>query len=109
MPTTGTAKLRIIRHGGYADMLRAYNIFVNDELAGSISRNSVLNLAVPGGPLKVEARVDWGRSRPLTIEAAPERTVEVEVSNHWGAFLALWAITFGFRSYLTLRQVLSSP
>jgi hypothetical protein len=105
MPAAATCHLKIIRRGGYADALRSYKIFVNDEPVGSIARNATLELDVPSGPLKVEARVDWGRSRPLTIEAAPNQTIEVEVSNNWGAFLSLWAITFGYRSYLILKQV----
>jgi hypothetical protein len=104
MSARSSSKLRIVRRGGYADMLRSYKIFVNDEATGSIARNSVLDLDVPSGPLKVEARVDWGRSQPVMIEAQPDQTVEVEVSNHWGPWLAPWAITFGASSYLTLKQ-----
>src|ERR1700692_1975903 len=108
MPTGATCKLKVVRGGGYADAIRSYKIFVNKEKVGTIARNSVLNLEVPSGPLTVEARVDWGRSRPLTIAATPDQRIEIEVSNHWGALLGLWAITFGYRSYLTLKQVPSS-
>ena len=104
--TSGTASaLRIIRHSGYADLLRSYEIIVNGTRVGRLPRDSVLNLEVPSGPITIEARLDWGRSRPLTIEAAPGKTIEVEVSNTWGALLALWGATFGFRSYLTLEQL----
>jgi hypothetical protein len=105
MAMAGDAKLRIVRHGGYADFLRSYKIFVNDVTAGTISRNAVLDLEVPSGRLKIEARVDWGRSQPLVVDAAPGQTITVEVSNHWGAWLSLWAITFGARSYLELNEV----
>ena len=43
-----------------------------------------------------------GRSRPLTIEAAPRQKIEIEVVNNWGALLSLWAITFGKNTYLKL-------
>ena len=99
------AKLQIVRHGGYADMLRSYKIVVNDEKVGSIARNSVLNFDVPSGRLKVEAHVDWGRSQPLLIDVAPGQKITVEVSNHWGALLALWGATFGARTYLELKEV----
>ena len=108
MPTGATCKLKVVRRGGYADALRSYKIFVNKEQIGTIDRNSVLNLEVPSGPLTIEARLDWGRSRPLTIMTAPDQRIEIEVSNHWGALLGLWAVTFGYRSYLTLKQVSSS-
>jgi hypothetical protein len=107
--TSGTAcALRIIRHSGYADLLRSYEIIVNGTRVGRLPRESVLELEVPCGPVTIEARLDWGRSRPLRIEAAPGKTIEVEVSNTWGALLALWGATFGFRSYLTVKQ-LNSP
>ena len=72
-------------------------------VVGSIARDSVLDLEVPSGSLTIEARIDWGRSRSLTIEAMPGKRFDIEVSNHWGALCALWAITFGYRSYLTLK------
>ncbi len=107
--TTGTpSMLRIVRGSGLADRFRQYKIFVNGAEAGTIARDSVLDLEVPSGPLTIEARIDWGRSRPLTIEAAPGERIEVEVLNHWGALLALWGITFGFRTYLTLKRLPAS-
>jgi hypothetical protein len=105
MVTGATCMLRIVRRSGYADALRSYKIFINGTAAGSIARNSVLDLEVPSGPLTIEARVDWGRSRPLAIEVAPGKKLEIEVSNHWGALLSLWAATFGYRSYLILKQL----
>lgn len=105
MPTGGTSKLKIIRHSGYADRLRSYKIFVNDKHVGNVARNSVLDLEVPSGPLKVQARIDWGRSRQLVVNAAPNQTIEIEVSNRWGPFLGLWGATFGAGSYLLLKQL----
>jgi hypothetical protein len=104
MPADATCALRIVRHSGYADVLRSYKTFINGVHVGAIARNSVLDLQVPSGPVTIEARVDWGRSRPLTIEATPNQRIEVEVFNTWGALLAIWAVTFGYRSYLTLKQ-----
>jgi hypothetical protein len=101
---TGDAKLKVLRSGGYTDMLRAYKIFINGEAIGSISRNGVLESEVPSGRLKIEARVDWGRSQPLVLDVAPGQTVTVEVSNHWGAWLALWAIIFDAQSYLEIKE-----
>jgi hypothetical protein len=108
MPGNGTSKLSIVRRGGFADSLRPYKIFANGEQVGTIKKNSVLHLDVPSGTIKVEARIDWGESEPLTITAAPGQTIEIEVSNHWGLWLALWGATFGSHSYLNLKQLGSS-
>jgi hypothetical protein len=105
MIANAPCQLRIIRHSGFADFLRSYKIIINGSEVGSIARNSVLNIEVPSGPLRIEAQVDWGRSRPLLMEATPNQKIEIEVSNHWGALLAIWAITFGYRSYLALKQL----
>jgi hypothetical protein len=108
MPTSTTSKLKIIRHGGNADRLRSYKIFVDDKHVGNVSHNGVLDLEVPNGTVKVQARIDWARSRPLVVNAAPNQTIEIEVSNHWGLFLALWSVTFGAGNYLLLKQLSSS-
>ena len=105
MATDANCTLRIIRRSGYADALRSYKILINGTAVGSVALNSVLDLEVPCGPLEIEARVDWARSSPLAIEAVPGKKIEVEVSNNWGALLGLWAVTFGYRSYLLLREL----
>jgi hypothetical protein len=104
MPPDDTCTVRFVRRSQYADMLRSYKLFINGMEMGSIARNTILDLEVPAGPLTIEARIDWGRSELLTIDAAPRQKIEIEVSNHWGALLALWAVTFGSRSYLVLKQ-----
>jgi hypothetical protein len=108
MSTGATCMLRLVRGSGYADSLRRYKIFINGAQVGTIARDAILDLEVPSGPLTIEARIDWGRSQPLTIEATPDQRIELEVLNHWGALRALWGITFGFRTYLTLKRLPAS-
>jgi hypothetical protein len=105
MPTGAACTLRIVRRSQFADWLRSYKILLDGNAVGSSARNSVLDLEVPSGPHTIEARVDWGRSPPLTIDAAPGKRIDIEVSNNWGALLALWGVTFGYRSYLILKQL----
>ena len=105
MAAGATCTLRLVRRSQFADRLRSYKIFINGSQVGIIARNSVLDLEVPSGPLTIEARIDWGRSRPLNIATTPHERIEIEVSNRWNALLAIWAITFGSRDYLTLKQL----
>ena len=101
-----TSKLKVVRRQKvYSDCLRAYEIFIDDRMIGSVKPNSVLEIEISSGRHIVRGKVDWGRSKPLEIYVRPGDTVEIEVANHWGAFLALWAITFGAGSYMTLKQV----
>lgn len=96
--------LRIVRGRQYADRLRSYKIYVNGTQVCTIGANAQQEVEVRSGPLSIEARIDWTRSRPLTIEARPGTTIEVEVSNEWSPLLALFAITIGAGNYLTLKQ-----
>jgi hypothetical protein len=82
--------------------MRSYRILLNGQDAGKIAAGDTLDIAVPAGDVTIEARIDWARSQPLTINAAAGRTIEVDVTNHWGAVWALWAVTFGADSYLLL-------
>jgi hypothetical protein len=105
MLSSAICKIRIIRRSQYRDALRSYKVIVNGLEVGTISRNALLDIEAPSGALRVEARIDWGRSLPLLIDAAPSQNIEIEVSNEWPSGLALWAVTFGFRRYLTLKQL----
>lgn len=50
---SNTRRLRIDRLGHAADMLRSYEIIVNEELAGEIKRNGMLEIAVPTAPFTI--------------------------------------------------------
>jgi hypothetical protein len=102
MAQADACTIKIIRPSQYADMMRSYQIMLNGQKAGSIAKGGVLELAAPAGRMTIEARIDWGRSQPLMIDAKPGEAHEIEVRNHWGNALALWAITFGRNSYLEL-------
>ena len=108
MTQQGICTLKFVRSARFADALRSYKIFVNNNQVGTLARNSVLEVQAPSGPLAIQARIDWGRSEPLFVEAAPQQKIEIEVSNRWGAWLALWAVTFGARSYLELKRLPAS-
>ena len=94
--------IRLVRPPQFADMLRSYEIVLNGKSAGMIEPNSILEISTPAGAITIEAKIDWGRSRPLSIQTVPHQTVEIEVRNHWGVLLAPWAISFGKNSYLSL-------
>jgi hypothetical protein len=57
-------KVRIVRRFQYKDALRSYKIIINGSQVGTIARNSSLEIEVPCGGLRNEARIDWGRSLP---------------------------------------------
>jgi hypothetical protein len=101
--------IRIIRPSRFVDVLRSYRILLNGKEAGKISHNGVLEVETPAGAVTIEARIDWARSQPLMANTTPGQTVEIEVTNRWGALSALWAITFGRNSYLLLTPRSATP
>jgi hypothetical protein len=104
MAEDNTCTIRLVRPPLFADRIRSYKILLNGKVAGSIGHDSTLEIAAPAGATRLEAKLDWARSRPLTINTLPRETIEIEVRNHWGLGRALWAITFGRNSYLLLTQ-----
>jgi len=104
MTEDNMSTIRVVRPALPADLIRSYKILLNGKLAGTIGHNSTLEIAAPAGANTIEARIDWARSRPLTVNSVPHQTIEVEVRNRWGMLLALWAVTFGKNSYLLLTQ-----
>ena len=105
MTQDNRSKIRIVRTSLSADYLRSYLILIDGEVAGAVGSDGLLELEVAAGSHSIEAKVDWGRSMPLTLEVLPNQTIEIEVSNNWGAWLSLWAITFGKDTYLKLTRL----
>ena len=102
MAEANACTIRLVRPSLLVDVFRSYRILVNGRSAGKIGNDATLEISVPAGLVTIEARLDWVRSQPLTIDAVPGQTLEIEVRNHWGASRALWAISFGRDSYLLL-------
>lgn len=107
--TFETARLIIHRYVQWADIFRAYRIFVDEVEMGRIRRNSTLDLEIPAGRHVIGAAIDWVRAEPILIDAQAQQTVHVEVSNTYGARKAEYAVTVGKDTYLTLKQLNGPP
>jgi len=105
VPMPNNATIRVVRSRRATERPGPYEIFVNGAQIGTIGRESAVDFPVPSGQLSVVARDDWGDSRPLRIEASPNREVKIEIARHGGRFCAAWAMVFGLSDYLTLRQI----
>ncbi len=99
------ATLVVTRGGGFSDRLRAYKILVNGVEKVEIKAKSRVEIPVSADAHMVQATIDWTSSNFLLVTLAPGEVAEIEVSNTFGAWRAIWAISFGARNYLTLKQV----
>ena len=108
MPTKQTSTIRFVRPSRFADLVRRYKLFVNGRQVGVLGASGTLEVEVAPGPQEILARLDWCRSEPLRIETTPGQTVGIDVTNDWSPLLAIWAVTFGHRKYLTLKVIRSA-
>ncbi len=109
VPMPADSTIRIIRLASTADRLRPYRILVNGVEVGTVRNHSIVDFAVPSGLLTIEARIDWGRSPPLQVEAPSGGRVNIAIANRWGALLSLWGMAFRYRRYLTLTLLPPEP
>jgi hypothetical protein len=103
-PGLADCLLRVIRLSNYSERVRAYDIFINGVVVGTIARNRVAEFRIPSGTHVIEVRSGRVGSRPLMIEATPDDAVEIEVWNRGGTLRAVWAATLGSDEFLTIRQ-----
>jgi hypothetical protein len=98
--------IRIVRHDAFADRNKPYGIFINGAQVGTVGPDGVADFRVPHGAVLIEARNDWGASRPLKVDTARNHRVDIEVSNRfrrgWRGF---GARLFGSDNPLSLRQL----
>lgn len=98
------AKLTVQRDTGYADKLRKYRVFLNGSEIGQLAEGAVLHQEIGEGSHTLEARIDWGGSRPLKLNASTSDRVVVVRSalRGWRVILALLYVIFNRQGYLTL-------
>jgi hypothetical protein len=87
--------IRLVRPSKYTDSIRTYNILLNGKIAGSVGNNSTLEIAAPAGATTIEARIDWGRSQPLTINTVAHQR------NYWDPYFSI--VDIGVRPLGELR------
>jgi len=95
-------RILIVRPRGiWRDIARQYNIKVDGELVGKISRGSQLVVNVPAGSHRVQARIDWTGSPAIDVEVLEGSEVKVTVEPA-GNSLQLYQV-FTRSRYLKLR------
>ncbi len=86
------------------DVFRAYVVVLDGERAGEIRRGQHLELPVTGGCHKVSMKIDWCRSQEVEVEAQTGEIVQLLCQPAGSALFALFAITFGWKSYISLNR-----
>lgn len=104
------AKLIVARPRQYVDMLRRYKILVDGERAATIRRGETVELELPPGRHEITARIDWGRSNPVAIQAGEGESHCLEVGSNANGrlLLAILYVTIWRDQYLYLKAVPTS-
>jgi len=99
-------RLVVTRPTAFRDRLRAYRIFVDGTNVGDVRAGGQVELEISPGRHRVEARVDWCSSTPLSVEASGE-PIRLEVGSDWSSwnpFELLARLTWKKNEYLYVRK-----
>lgn len=91
----------------FRDMLRSYEVLVDDQPVGSIRRNQTLEIPVSPGTHTICLEIDWCSSNELVVTTKPSERIRLECGNNvkpfpWKLFSA---ITVDRGAYLYVERV----
>ena len=95
--------------GGYRDVLRRYAVLVDDTKVGRIGRGETLRLDVPAGAHRLQLKIDWCSSAPLTAVVEGGEAVGFACAPGGEASEALNSVTAGRNAYIILEPATESP
>ncbi len=108
-----SASIRIVRPAGdYASRMRQFVIVIDGEAVGGLSEGEAQTFAVSAGTHTVRAKIDWCRSRRLTLDLSEHDQAQLVCGNPpLATMLAIFWFTLGCRRYpqLALRVASAKP
>jgi hypothetical protein len=87
---------------GYTDRLRGYRVMVDGRAVGHLLPGRSVQAPVEPGEHVVQLRIDWARSRGLTVQVERDETARL-IGEPRPAWAALFWSTLGSRRYVRLR------
>lgn len=100
--------VKISRDNYYADKFRSYKILVDDRVVGELNSNSESTFYVQDKS-QIRLKIDWCYSNTITLdkEHIQSNNLYLKASSNirgWKMAAVFYFITFGRKSYLTLKQ-----
>lgn len=100
-----TAVLHIERASdGLRDRVGTYEVMVNGELRAKLRRGEKETIEVRSGQLEVYLKIDWCRSRAVTLDLEPGSQAHLRCRPR-SLFTAPYGIVFGRENYIRLESV----
>ncbi|MFE2425847.1 hypothetical protein ACFXJ5_03645 [Streptomyces sp. NPDC059373] len=88
---------------GYRDLLRRYAVLIDDTQVGWIARGQTLRFDVPAGPHRLQLKISWCSSAPLTAMVEAGETTSFLCAPGGEASETLTSVTAGAGDYIALR------
>jgi hypothetical protein len=100
--------LEIRRDSGYADRVRAYEVWIDDAVIGEIRDGEVKQFPVASGDHELRIKIDWCGSQPVKFSIGEEGLAAFQAkSGLRGGWIvgARWCVLFARDSWVKLNRV----
>lgn len=96
------AIIKIQRGSGFADKIRNYKVFINDEQVGIISEGEIKEYNVSPGTYTISTKIDWAGSKDVIVNLKENDVVNLKVENYTAKH---WLISVYFIAFITLVHI----
>lgn len=98
--------LLLLRQEALADRERLYEVYVDDEVVGTIADGSTLTIPLRPGRHKIHATIDWCRSNVLNVDigAGAQKTLRISPRATGLLFLICFVFLLVPQRHIRLRE-----
>lgn len=101
------ARLKVTRDSGYADLVRAYAVIVDDKKIGELRNGESKEFLISAGDHSIAARIDWCGSKTHQFRVNDGDSLSFNISSNLRGIrilLATWYVLFDRDSYLQIEK-----
>lgn len=101
------ATMKVTRDAGYADLVRAYAVMLDDKKIGELKNGECREFSIAPGDHTITAKIDWCGSETLRFHASDNDKLSFTVSSNLRGIkilLAAWYILFDRNAYLSMQK-----
>ncbi len=107
-----SAQVHIKRGTSYPDRLRAYKVWVDASVVGTVKAGQSLTVTVAPGPHTIRLRIDWCGSNTIHFDVAPDQVLGFDCGSSlagWRVLLVFVYVSFLPNKYLWIRPSSRCP
>jgi hypothetical protein len=105
-PPPGAAEVVIQRAGNHwIDAARSYEVLIDGVVRTRVARGQERTVSLDAGEHEIQLRVDWARSRPLSIDVPSEARIVLRCWPRTNLLTHFWWSTRGRDDYIAVVEV----